>query len=162
MVGKNIMKNKMINKKNKKGLIFKNALFALIIISMAIIAIGTWVGEWNVKYDSGLTYDLGDYNELDTMGEYATSTQGNMSAKSSFDTTSGGDFEGTSLRGAFSVINNIFKPFSVVFGDGGMIDSIETRWNIPNYITIGFVSIMVLAIIFAIIALFFRKAAGET
>jgi len=147
---------------NKKGLQFKNALFALIVVSMAIIAVGHWVNAWNTKYDSGITYDLGEYDKLDTLSSYATSTQGNLSARSSFDTTSGGDFEGTSLRGAFSVVNNIFTPFNVVFGNGGLIDSIEDRWNIPHYITIGIISMMVLAIIFAIIALFFRKAEGQT
>ncbi len=145
---------------DKRGFEFKKGLFALIIISMVIYGIGIWVGEWNTKYDSGLTYDLYDYDKLDTLSEYATSTQGDLAAKSSFDTTSGGDFEGTSLRGAFSVVNNIFTPFNVIFGEGGMIDSIEDRWNIPRYILVGFISMMILSIIFAIIALFFRKGDG--
>ena len=145
---------------DKKGFEFKKGLFALIIISMSIYGIGIWVNEWNTKYDAGLTYDLYEYNELDTLSEYATSTKSDLATKSSFDTTSGGDFEGTSLRGSFSVINNIFTPFNVVFGEGGMIDSIEDRWNIPNYIVIGIISMMILAIIFAIIALFFRKGDG--
>lgn len=149
-------------KKDKRGLEFKKGLYALIVISIVIYGIGMWIGNWSDKYNSGITYDLGNYNQLDTLGDYAISTQGNLSAKSSFDTTSGGDFEGTSLRGAFSVINNIFTPFNVLFGEGGMIDSIEDRFHIPNYIIIGLVSMMVLAIIFAIIALFFRKSEGTT
>ena len=147
---------------NKKGLIFKNALFALIIISMVIVGIGIWVNEWSDKYDSGIDYDLGNYNQLDTLSSYATSTQGNLSTKSSFDTTSAGDFEGTSIRGAFSVINDIFTPFNVLFGEGGMISSIQDRWNLPNYIVIGIISMMILAIVFALIALFFRKADSTT
>lgn len=149
-------------KKDKRGLEFKKGLFALIVVSMSIYGIGIWVGEWSNKYDSGITYDLYEYNELDTLSSYATSTKGDLATKSSFDTTSGGDFEGTSLRGAFSVINNIFTPFNVVFGEGGMIDSIEDRWNIPDYIVIGIISMMILSIIFAIIALFFRKSEGTT
>ena len=33
--------------KNKKGLIFKNALFALIVVGIAIYGIGVWVGNWS-------------------------------------------------------------------------------------------------------------------
>ena len=148
--------------KSKKGLIFKNALFALIIISMVIYGIGIWVGDWSEKYDSGITYDLGNYNQLDTLSSYATSTQSELATKSSFDTTSAGDFEGTSIRGAFSVVNNIFTPFNVLFGEGGMISSIQDRWNLPNYIVIGIISMMILAIVFALIALFFRRADSTT
>jgi len=148
--------------KGKKGLVFKNALFALIVIGMVIYGIGVWIGEWNTKYNSGLTYDLGNYNQLDTLSDYATSTKGNISTQSSFDTTSGGDFEGTSIRGSFSIINNIFTPFNVLFGSGGMLSSIQDRWNIPSYIMIGIISMMVLAIVFALIALFFRKQDNTT
>jgi hypothetical protein len=147
---------------NKKGLEFKKALFALIIIGMAIYGIGIWVGEWSDKYSSGINYDLGNYNQLDTLSSYVTSTQGNLSTKSSFDTTSAGDFEGTSIRGAFSIVNDIFTPFNVLFGDGGMLSSIQNRWNIPNYIMIGIISMMILAIVFALIALFFRQPGGST
>jgi len=143
--------------KNKKGLQFKSAIFAVVAVSLAIIAIGVWVNQWNQDYDAGLTYDLGEYSSLDEMSAYASSSKGTVAVRSSFDTTGGGDFEGTSLRGAFAIINNIFIPFNVVFGSGGLIDSIEDRWGIPNYITIGLVTFMIIAIIFSIIALFFRK-----
>lgn len=146
---------------NKKGFEFKGGIFALIVVSMLIYGVGVWIGSWSPHYDSNITYDLGEYNELDTLSSYATSTKGDLPAKSSFDTTGGGDFEGTSLRGSFSIINNIFTPFNVLLGEGGMIDSIEDRWHIPNYITIGIVSMIIIAIIFAIIALFFRRESGK-
>ena len=149
--------------KNKKGLQFKSGLFALVVMSMSIIAIGIWVNDWNTAYDSGLTYDLGDYNRLDDISQYASSSKGNLSAKSSFDTTANiGDFEGTSLRGAFGIINNIFSAFNVVLGEGGMIDSIEERWGIPNYITLAIVTLLVFEILFSIIALFFRRPTTTT
>jgi len=148
------MKIKLL--KDKRGLEFKGALFALIAMSMMIIAVGVWVNDWNTKYDSGLTYDLGDYERLDEMSSYASGTKEDVSVKGTVDTASG-DFEGTSLRGAFSIINNIFTPFTVVFGEGGLLSQIQERWGIPNYIIIGVTSMMVLAIIFAIIALFFRR-----
>jgi hypothetical protein len=144
--------------KDKKGLQFKSALFALVTVSIAIIAVGFWIDDWNVKYDSGLTYDLGGYNKLDTMSDYASSSKGSLAVKSSSDTTGSGDFEGTSIRGAFSIINNLFTPFNVVFGAGGLIDSIQERWGIPNYIIIGLITLMIIAIIYSIIALFFKKS----
>ena len=146
--------------KDKKGLQFKAALFSLIAMSMVIYGIGIWVNDWNTQYDSGLTYDLGEYSKLDELSSYSSASRGNISVRSSFDTTAGGDFEGTSLRGAFGVVNNIFAPFRIVFGEGGLIDSIEDRWGVPNYITIGLLSFFTIAIIFALIALFFRKPGG--
>lgn len=144
-------------KKDKRGLQFKAALFALVAVSLCIIGVGVWVNDWNTAYNSGLTYDLDDYENLDDLSGYASSSKGTVAVRSSFDTTGSGDFEGTSLRGAFGIINNIFVPFAVVLGQGGLIDSIEERWGIPNYITIGLTTIMMLSIIFSIIALFFRK-----
>ena len=144
-------------KMNKKGLVFQNAFFAIIIASLAIIAVGVWVNDWNTTYSSGLTYDLGDYDKLDSMSNEASSQQGNVSVKSSYATGSGTDFEGTSLRGVFGVLNNIFTPFRVVFGEGGMIDSVTDRWGLPDYIRQGFVTLIIIAITFALVAIFFRK-----
>jgi len=147
--------------RDKRGLQFKNALFALVAMSVVIIAVGNWVGSWNTTYDSGLEYDLQGFNKLDELSDYASSSQGNVSVKSSFDTNAQiGDFEGTSLRGAFGIINNIFTPFTVVFGNGGLLDSISDRWGIPNYITIGLMTAMILSLLFALIALLFRKSGG--
>ena len=152
------MKNKTLTKlfRDKKGTEFRSMFFALIVFSMMIIAIGVWVNDWNTKYDSGLTYDLGEYERLDEMSTYASGAKADISVKGTVDTASG-DFEGTSLRGAFAIINNIFVPFRVVFGEGGLLSQIEERWGIPNYIMRGITSMMVLTIIFAIIALFFRR-----
>lgn len=141
---------------DKKGLQIKSSLFALVALSIVIIAIGVWIDDWNTQYNSGLTYDLSNYSKLDDLSDYASASKGNISVKSSFD-TGAGDFEGTSLRGVFSIVNNIFTPFDVVFGNGGLIDSVEDRWGIPNYITIGLITFMVLAIIFAIIKVLFRQ-----
>jgi len=144
-------------KMNKKGLVFQNAFMAIIVVSLAIIAVGVWVNDWNTTYSSGLTYDLGDYDKLDSMSGEASGQQGNISVKSSFAASSGTDFEGTSLRGVFGVLNNIFAPFRVVFGDGGMIDSVTERWGLPDYIRQAFVTMIIIAITFALVAIFFRK-----
>ena len=140
---------------NKKGFQIKSGLFAIITMGIIVMAVGYWIDEWNTDYNSGLTYDLEGYSKLDEMSDYATNTKGNISAQSSYDE---GSFEGTSLRGVFSVMNNIFTPFDVVFGKGGLISTIQKEWGVPTYIITGIISIMILAIIFAIIKLFFRQS----
>lgn len=145
--------------KNKNGLVFKNALFALVAISMAIIAIGIWIDDWNTQYNSGLTYDLGNYSKLDEMSTYASSSQGNLSTKTSLDT---GDFEGTTLKGVYAILNNFFTPFDVVFGNGGLLYSIQDRWKIPSYITITIITLFTMAIILAIIAILTKRVQTTT
>ena len=145
--------------KDKQALIFRDAFFAVIVLSLAIISIGIWVSDWNTQYSSGLTYDLGEYDELSSMSGQASSQKGNVSIKSSFAADT--DFEGTSIRGVFGVLNNIYAPFRIVFGDGGMIDSVTERWGLPDYIRQGLVTMMIIAITFALVALFFRKPGGK-
>jgi hypothetical protein len=145
--------------KNKKGLMFKNAIFAMVIISMVVYAIGIWINDWNSQYNSGLNYDLGGYNKLDELSTYASSSKGNLSTKTSLDT---GDFEGTSLKGAFSIINNFFTPFNVVLGKGGLLNSIQDRWSIPSYIILTFMTLFTIAIIMAIIAILTKRVQTTT
>lgn len=142
--------------KDKRGLEFKKALISLTLMSMMIVGIGVWINDWNTQYDSGLTYDLGNYDKSSDLSNYATNSKTNISVRGSVDTSSG-DFEGVSLRGAFSIINNIFVPFNVVLGDGGLLDSIKERWGIPNYIMVGLITILILAMVFSIIGIFFRR-----
>ncbi len=147
---------------NKKGLVFKSAFFATIVISLSVIAIGVWIGDWNDNYSSGLTYDLADFDELDSMSGQAQAQKGNISVKSSFDAGQGAtNFEGTSLRGVFGILNNLYAPFRVIFGDGGMIDSVTERWGLPDYIRQGVITMMLMAITFALVAIFFRKPGGK-
>lgn len=143
----------MIKINNKKGLQFKSAFFAIIALSMIVIATGIIIDDWNTEYDSGLTYDLAEYSELDSLSSEANRQQGNISVKSSVE---GEDFEGTTLRAVFGILNNIYKPFKIIFGEGGMLDSVTDRFGIPNYVRQGLVTMMILAITFAIIAILFR------
>jgi len=145
--------------KNNKGLVFKNAFYAIIVASVAIIALGLWIDEWNTDYGSGLTVDFDDFDKLDEISNEAIGQQGNISIKSSF--TEGADFEGTSLRGVFAVLNDLYRPFRVMFGEGGMLDSLTDRWGMPDYIRQGLVTLMIMSITFAIIAIFFRKPGGK-
>lgn len=145
---------------NKKGLIFKNAYFAVIAVSMVIIAVGVIVGEWNTAYDSGLTYDLDEYNQLDSISGNINETRGTVSAQDGSDGDSEG--EGSVLRAVFGVITGVFKPFRVVFGSGGMLDSISDRFQIPQYVTYGIITLMITSMIWAVIAIVFRTGRTTT
>ena len=142
-------------KMNKKGLEFKLAFFALIALSMVVVATGMWISEWNTSYGSGLTNDLSNFNKLDDLSSEAQSQREAISIKSarSGDST---NFEGTAIRGVFGMLNNIYESFRLVFGEGGMIDSVTDRFGIPDFIRQGVVTMMIMAITFALAAIFFR------
>jgi len=139
--------------KDKRGLEFKSAFFAVIAFSMIIIAVGIWVNEWNTSYDSGLIYDLEDFDRLDSVSGEAETQQSGITVKSS---VTGEEFEGTSIRGVFGVLNNIYAPFRIVFGNNGMLDSVTERFGLPDYVRQGVVTMMIIAITFSLVAIFFR------
>jgi len=145
--------------KDKRGLEFKSAFFALIAVSMVIIAVGVIINDWNLKYHSGLNYDLGNYNKLNSVSDEATSQQTGINVKS---TDTGENFEGTSIRGVWGILNNIYAPFRVVFGDGGMLDAVTERFGMPDYIRQGLVAMMIMAITFTLVAIFFRLSRSTT
>lgn len=143
--------------KDKRGLQFKNAFFAVVAMSMIIIAIGVIIGDWNEIYDSGLTYDLeSDYSKISGMSGEAEAQRGNISV-SSASSPEAGDFEGTSIRAVFGILNTIYTPFKVVFGNDGMLDAVTERFGMPDYIRQGLVTIMVFAVTFALIMIFFGR-----
>jgi len=139
--------------KDKKGFELKSAFFAIILISMTIIALQVWTEEWAIDYDSGIEYDLGGYNSLDSMTNQASKQEGNISGT---DPGTSGDFEGTALRSVFGIINNIYTPFRVVFGRDGWISSITQRLGLPDYIWQGIVTMMIMAVTMTLIAILFR------
>ncbi len=136
--------------KNKKALSFKLVFFALVAFSILIVAVGNWVTEWNEDYDSGITYDLGGLNKLDDVSGEAEDMQSGISIKS---TNTGEEFEGTSIRGVFGVLNNIFKPFRIVLD---LLDSLVTWFGIPPYLKEAFITIMIMSITFTLVGIFFR------
>lgn len=141
--------------KNKKAMEFKSAFFSVVALSVIIIAVGVWVNDWNTTYDSGLTNDLGEYDFLDEISAEASRQQGNISVTSS---TQGEEFEGTTIRAVYGVLNNIFQPFRIIFGNDGMIDSVTDRFGIPDYIRQAIVTFMIFAIFFSLVAILFRLA----
>jgi len=88
-------------KMNIKGATIKNMFFAVIVVSVVVLAAGTIVGEWSNYYDSGLTYDLNEYSDLDTFSSEAQ-TQKTGITPSDVDPGTG-DFEGKILRGGYGI-----------------------------------------------------------
>lgn len=145
---------------DKKGLVFKNAFFALIALSLVVVATGSWINEWSGDYDSELNYDLSEYNKLDDLSSEAQSQREAISIKSASSDDSI-NFEGTAIRGVFGMLNNIYQAFRLVFGNGGMIDSIGERFYVPDYIPLGIITMMIITITFTLAAIFFRLPRGS-
>lgn len=137
---------------NKKGLTFKNALFAMVVAGMMITAIGVSIGEWGIKYNSGITYDLQEYSAQDNLASTADS-QKNQITPQDPDPGSGADFESKLFRGGYGILGSIFTPFNPFFN---MLSSLEVRFGIPKYILQGITALIFFAFITAIIAVLFR------
>ena len=152
---------------NKKGLEFKSAFFAILAMSIFVIAMSIHLTQWDVNdagaiYSSGITsdVDLEEYDKLDAMRSTSSSQRGGLSPE---DYNPGsGDFEGSTFKAVFGILMNIFAPFEVVFGEGGMIDSVTDQIGLPDYVRWFIVAIMTFAIIFSLIAIIFRLPRGST
>jgi len=136
---------------NIKGATIKNMFFAVIVVSVVVLAAGTIVGEWSNYYDSGLTYDLNEYSDLDTFSSEAQ-TQKTGITPSDVDPGTG-DFEGKILRGGYGILGRVFLPFVSVWN---MMESVENRFGLPNYVGEGILALMVFSIIATIVAILFR------
>jgi len=138
--------------KNKKGLQFKSSFFALLIVSMVITGVGIWIADWNTHYDAGLANDLGEFSKTNTLSGEAQSQKEGISPQSA----PGANFEDVTFTGSFGIINSLHESFSIVFGEGGLIDSAAERFGIEDYVTVTLIAMMVIAITFSIIAIIFR------
>lgn len=148
-----LMKHGNKLRKDKRGLQFKNAFFAILLIGVMITAIGVIISGWNTPYNSGLTYDLDEYNKNTQIGGTAEGYENSLSPDSP---DSGQTFESTSTFSSYGIIGNILQPFRIVFGDNGLVDSVTERFGIPDYIRYAVVTMMIFAFLFALIAIVFR------
>lgn len=139
-----------IQKLNKKGSL-KSALFSVVVLSMFILAIGIVVGEWGVQYNSGIDYDLNEYQALDEFSDEAQKERESITPQDPDPGT--GDFEGQLFRGGYGTIGRIFTPFRIVFN---MFSSLERRFGIPNYVGQGILTMIFFSLITLIIMILFR------
>ncbi|HUV85011.1 MAG TPA: hypothetical protein VMV86_04830 [Methanosarcinales archaeon] len=139
--------------KNKKGLVFKNVFFAMVVLSVFILAMGDTIVKWNNVYDSEIDYDLYEYSDLNSSKKTADTYSGGVTPDDSDPGT--GDFEGKMFRGSYGVIGDIlsFRPIKGIYL---MIESIETRFSMPYYVSESITLMMIFAFIFAGIAIIFR------
>lgn len=136
---------------NKRGLQLSKAFYSVIVVSMVILAVGVMVGGWADKYNSGLSYDLSEYQALDDFSDTVVSQKESITP--SDDSPGTGDFEGKILSGGYGILGSIFSPFNAVWN---MLESVETRFGLPSYAAEGFLAIAFSAFIFAIIGVLFR------
>lgn len=134
---------------------FKSVFYAIIVVSMLVIASGVILSGWAGEYDSGVESDLGRFDKLSEASDEADSQQGRINPQSG---EASSDFETETFRGAYGIITNIFAPLRLVFGEDGMIDAVVERLGLPDYIWNGWVAMFVFAITTAIIAIVFRRA----
>lgn len=140
-------------KLNKKGLEFKSAFFAVIAIGVLATAVTIMLGGWNTQYSSGIAPDLEAFDRVSSIASQAEVQQGKLSTN---DPDPGTDPEANTFRGVYGVLANIFAPFRVVFGENGMLDSVTDRFGLPSYIRIAIVTMMIIAITFALVSIIFR------
>lgn len=130
---------------------FKKAFYAIAIMSMIIIAVGVIVGEWGTHYNSGINYDLSEYDVSSDLSNEAQTQKEQITPQDA--ETGSGDFEGRMFRGGYGIIGRIFLPFTSVFN---MLESIEKRFGLPSYVTETILTMMFFALVTAIIAVIFR------
>lgn len=136
---------------NKRGLQISKAFYAVIVFSVVIIAVGVIVGGWGDKYDSGISYDLSEYDRLDEFSQEAQTQKDKITP--SDDSPGTGDFEGKILSGGYGILGRVFLPFNSVFN---MFQSVEERFGLPSYVSEAMLTLIFIAFITAIIGIIFR------
>ncbi len=141
--------------KDKRGLELKNAFFAILVFSIVIIAVGVIVGEWGTKYNSGVTSDLEEYNTLPEVYSDIQTQKGKITPDDPEPQRQ--DAESSTFLGSYGIMTTVFKSFDLVLNEGGMLDSISDRFDIPDYVVQFLVAAMTVAIIFTLVAIVFRR-----
>jgi len=131
----------------------KSGLFSIIIVSIMVIAIGIIVNGWSEDYNSGVTSDLENYDNLNKSYGVSIEQRGNINPASG---EAGTDSESLTFRGAYGIITGIYESFDLVFGENGMVDSVSERFGLPDYLKQGIIALMIISITFTIIAIVFR------
>jgi hypothetical protein len=141
-----------LNRMNRKGMEFNRAFSAIVVVSILIIACGVIMGTWGQKYNSGVNYDLSEYQDLNGLSQSADSQKSRITSQDP-DPGTGTDFESKLFRGGYGILGTIFLSFSTMFT---MLHSIEIRFGIPSYVLQGIVTMIFFSIIASIIAVLFR------
>ena len=141
----------------KKAVQFKLAFFAIVAISMAVLAYATIIDQQAIKYGTSAVSEVGGYNNLDAVSQTAESYESSLTPE---DPEPGEDAETGTFRGVYGIITGLFSAFNLVTGPGGMIDSAVTQLGLPTYVRQGIVTLMFIAIAFSLVAVIFRLSRG--
>lgn len=134
---------------------FKSTFIAILIFSMIMIAASLIVSEWADVYSSGITPDLQEFDKSSTVIGQAETQKGKINPQSG---EASSDFETETFRGGYGILTNIFSPLRTIYGEGGMIDAIGTRFGLPTWLIQIVSAAIIIAIIFTLLAIIFRQA----
>ena len=139
--------------RDKRGVQLQSAFFAILVFSAVIISTGVIVNEWSDKYSTGVTSDLEKYNTLDSVYGDIQSQKGKVTPN---DPSPGENSESNTFRGVYGIVTGVLGSFKLVYGTGGMLDSIAIRFKIPTFIIQVIAAMMIFSLIAAIIGIIFR------
>lgn len=129
---------------------FKASIFAIVIASMVLVAIGILVNAWSNEYNANLANDLGVYNKMNDTENYITTATGNINPQSG---EASSDTESITFRGSYAFITGIPAIMRIGYS---MIYTIADYWNVPAYIIQAIIIMIGAAIVTTIVAIIFR------
>ena len=95
---------------NKKGIRFKFGMFAIIAISVMVLAFGTIIDEQADKYGTAAVSEITDFDKLDEVSSTARGYEGSLTPE---DPEPGEDAETGTFRGVYGIIALAPDPHSI-------------------------------------------------
>lgn len=139
-------------KLNKKGL-FKEGLFAIVAISVLVMAFATIIDQQAERYGTTVISEVGGLNKLDEVSGTAEVYESSLTPE---DPEPGEDAETGTFRGVYGMITGYFGAVDIVTGDGGMIESVTTQTGTPVYVRQAVITLFFIAIAMGLVAVIFR------
>lgn len=140
-------------KMNKKGLEFKAGMFAIVAVSMLVLAFGVIISRQADRYGTSAVSEIGAYDKL---SEISGTAEGYESSLTPEDPQPGDDPETSTFSGVYGIITGVFGAIDIVVGDDGMIDSLIVQFGLPTWVRQGIISMIFIAVAFSIVAVIFR------
>lgn len=138
---------------NNKGFQFKDGFFSIIVVSMLVISYGTILVEWNKKYGQSENPDLDSFNKLSEISDITQQGRGKITPENQ---DPGENAETNTFRGVYGILTGMYSTFDIVIGNGGLIDDLTNRFDIPDYVRQGIVAMILVSITIGLITVIFR------
>ena len=135
---------------NKKGVLPRDILISIVLFGMFIGGLFLITGEMFSSYGIPTTYNSTVYNKI---ADISTQTDTMRTAIEN---------SGTSVVGDILLFpKGVWESIKLVLSSGGIIgsvvNSISTDYGIPSIFTFGFITIVMITIIFGILSAIMRK-----